>query len=313
MIREWAGFERARSWCQNRSVSASHPDADGPHGSEGGSPDFTTGEPPVSAPLAERTEILRASFGLAFYAAAFGASFGAVSIASGLSVLQTMVLSLVLFSGASQFAFVGVAATGSPFAAIPAALLLGVRNSFYGVTVSQVLRPRGLAKIWTAHFFIDETTAMTISQRSDRAKRYAYWASGLAMFSLWQVGSLGGALVGTAIDTRTFGLDAAAPAVFLALLWPALRTARARWVAGVSALIALVLIPLVPPGVPVVAAAAVAVVAGVQAARTVPKSDRRPASDEVRQGDASSSDGPETPQSETSPQEEQTPENGGRS
>jgi len=225
-------------------------------------------EPEADRPLAERGEILRAAFGLAFYAAAFGMSFGAVSVASGLSVAQSMVLSVVLFSGASQFAFVGVVATGSPFAAIPAALLLGLRNTFYGVTVSAVLRPRGLAKVWTAPFFIDETTAMTISQRSRRAKRYAFWASGVAMFTLWNAGSLSGALLGSAIDTRAFGLDAAAPAVFLALLWPALRSARARWVAGGSALVAFVLIPLVPPGVPVVAAAGIAVIAGIHAART---------------------------------------------
>lgn len=217
---------------------------------------------------AERATILRAAIGLGLYAGAFGMSFGAVSVGSGLSVAQTMVLSLVLFSGASQFAFVGVAAAGSPFAAIPAALLLGVRNAFYGVTLAEILSPRGWAKLWTAHFVIDETTGMAVAQTKPAAKRRAFWATGLILCCLWQLGSLAGALVGAAIDPADFGLDAAAPAVFLALLWPALRTAKARWVAGAGALVALVLIPLVPVGVPVVASAVVAVIAGLRPDRS---------------------------------------------
>ena len=113
----------------------------------------------------ERGTILRAAIGIGLYAAAFGASFAAVSVGSGLSVGQTMVLSLVMFSGASQFAFVGViAAGGSPFAAVPAALLLGVRNAFYGVPMSEILHPRGVRRLITAHFVIDETTAMAVGQ-----------------------------------------------------------------------------------------------------------------------------------------------------
>src|SRR5207253_2462375 len=85
---------------------------------------------PIDASLsqADRAAILRAAVGIGLYAGAFGASFGAVSVGSGLSVVQTMLLSLVMFTGASQFAFVGVIATGgSPFAAVAAALLLAVR------------------------------------------------------------------------------------------------------------------------------------------------------------------------------------------
>ena len=93
-----------------------------------------------------------------------------------------MVLSLVMFSGASQFAFVGViAAGGSPFAAVPAALLLGVRNAFYGVPMSEILHPRGLPDV-TAHFVIDETTAMAVGQATPAGKRYAFWATGLILF-----------------------------------------------------------------------------------------------------------------------------------
>lgn len=213
---------------------------------------------------AEHGPILRAAIGIGVYAGAFGMSFGAVSVGSGLTLAQTMVLSLVLFSGASQFAFVGLATVGgSPFAAIPTALLLGVRNAFYGVPLAEILHPRGLSGLWTAHFVIDETTAMAVGQRSPEARRYAFWATGLILFALWQLGSLAGALLGAAIDPSDFGLDAAAPAVFLALLWPALADRRARAVAVVGAGVALVLLPVAPTGVPVVAAAAVAVAAGL--------------------------------------------------
>jgi len=228
----------------------------------------------VSAPApgagawpAARAPILRAAVGLGLYAAAFGASFGAVAVGSGLSVAQTMVLSLVMFSGASQFAFVGVAAGGSPYAAVAPALLLGVRNAFYGVPMSQILRSRGLRRLGTAHFVIDETTAMAVGQSGPRAQRYAFWATGLVLCALWQLGSLAGALVGTAIDPATFGLDAAAPAVYLALLWPRLRTREARMVATAGAAVALALVPVAPSGVPVIAAAAVAVLAGFRPSR----------------------------------------------
>jgi 4-azaleucine resistance transporter AzlC len=224
----------------------------------------------MEEPLPERGLIFRAAIGIGLYAMAFGASFGAISVGSGLTVGQTMVLSLVMFTGASQSAFVGVAASGgSPFAAVPAALLLGVRNAFYGVPVSEILHPRGLARLWTAHFVIDETTAMAISQATPQAKRYAFWATGLILFSLWQLGSLAGALVGRAVNPADIGLDAAAPAVFLALLWPMLRRTEARWVALGGALLALALVPIAPPGVPVVASAIVALVGGLLPTRQV--------------------------------------------
>jgi branched chain amino acid efflux pump len=232
-------------------------------------------EPPTAepAPLPERAAILRAAIGLGLYAGVFGMSFGAVAISSGLSVGQAMLLSLVMFSGASQFGFAGVVASGgTPFAAVAAALLLGVRNAFYGVAVSEILAPRRLAKLWTAHFVIDETTAMALGQTNPRARRYAFWASGVILCALWQVGSLAGALVGSAIDPGSFGLDAAAPAVFLALLWPNLHRTDARLVAVGGVVVAVALVPVLPAGMPVVAAAAVAVIAGWRPRR----SDRSP-------------------------------------
>jgi 4-azaleucine resistance transporter AzlC len=225
---------------------------------------MTAGQPVPRDDFPERGEIVRSAIGLGLYAGVFGMSFGAVSVASGLSVAQSMVLSLVMFSGASQFAFVGVIASGgSPLAAIPAALLLGLRNAFYGVPLTDILRPRGWARLAAANFVIDETTAMAIAAPNRRAQRYAFWATGLALGLLWQTGSLAGALVGNAVDPATFGLDAAAPAVFLALLWPQLSSTKSRWVAVAGAVVALALVPLAPAGVPVIAAAGVALVAGL--------------------------------------------------
>jgi 4-azaleucine resistance transporter AzlC len=232
-------------------------------------PDPSEGRAGADAPGRQgRGAVLRAAVGIGLYAAAFGASFGAVATGSGLSLAQTMVLSLVLFSGASQFAFAGVvAAGGAPFAAAAAALLLGVRNAFYGVPLAEVLHPRGLRRLGTAHFVIDETTAMAVGQPTPALQRYAFWTTGVVLCALWQVGTLTGALVGRAVDPSDFGLDAAAPAVFLALLWPRLREAAARRVALAGAAVAVALVPVAPQGLPVVAAAGVAVLAGLRAPR----------------------------------------------
>jgi predicted branched-subunit amino acid permease len=133
--------------------------------------------------------------------------------------------------------------------------------------MSHILTPRGPRRIWTAHLVLDETTAMAIGQPTRPAQRYAFWVTGVILFVCWQLGSLAGALLGAAIDPADFGLDAAAPAVFLALLWPALRRRSGRLVALAGAAVALALVPFAPPGVPVLAAAAVALVAGLRPAR----------------------------------------------
>lgn len=224
-----------------------------------------TEDPDGAGDPGERRAVRRAAVSIGLYAAAFGASFGAVATGSGLSVGQAMVLSLVMFSGASQFAFSGVVgAGGSALTAVAASLLLGLRNAFYGVSLTSVLAPRGVARLWTAHFVIDETTAMAVGQRGRGLQRYAFWATGLTLFALWQVGTLVGALVGGAVDPADFGLDAAAPAVFLALLWPRLAEREARWVALAGAGVALALVPVAPQGVPVLAAAGVALLAGLR-------------------------------------------------
>ena len=226
-----------------------------------------SGPEAVGLPAAERTAVQRAVVGLGLYAVAFGASFGAVSASSGLSLAQTMMLSLVMFSGASQFAFVGVAATSAPLAAIPAALLLAVRNAFYGVPMSEILHPRTWRRLAAAQFVIDETTALAVGQPSRQAQRYAFWTAGMLLFTLWNLGTLAGALIGSAVDPSALGLDVAAPAAFLALIWGTLKKAENRWVALVAAALALAIVPIVPAGLPVLSAAVVAVVAGLLSVR----------------------------------------------
>ena len=223
-----------------------------------------------------RAKIRRDAVGMAAYAAAFGASFGAVSVASGLDVAQTMMLSLVMFSGASQFALIGViGGGGAGLAAAGAALLLGVRNTFYGIPMARILGKHGLRgrrRAIAAQLVIDETTAMAVGQDDPPAQRYAFWTTGVLLFLLWNTGSLVGAIGGLAMgDPATLGLDAVAPAAFLALLWPRLREPSARWVAVAGAAAATVLVPLLPPGVPVLAAAPVAVVAGLLPRRSAPE------------------------------------------
>jgi 4-azaleucine resistance transporter AzlC len=218
----------------------------------------------TSEPFPERAGITRAAAGIGLYAGAFGLTFGAVAATSGLSVSQAVAMSAVMFTGASQFALVGIlAAGGAPLAGLSAALLLGLRNAFYGVPVTRILGPRGLPRLWTAHFVIDETTAMAVAQPTPRAGRFAFWATGVTLYVLWTLGTLAGALVGGGIDTSALGLDAAAPAIFLALLWPQLSDDRARATALGAVVVTLGLIPVVPSGVPIVAAAGVAIAAGL--------------------------------------------------
>ena len=198
---------------------------------------------------------------------AYGVSFGALSIAAGLDVWQTAALSLLLFTGGSQFAFIGVlGAGGNPFAAVATSTFLGVRNGFYGVALAPVLRPlRGARKAWGAQVTIDESTAVALAQPHDEvaARRGGFWWTGVGVFIFWNAFTLVGAGLGSALgDPGKYGLDAAAAAAFLALLWPRLAPHRAKVVAGVAAIVALVLTPVVPAGIPILAAAVVAVVAG---------------------------------------------------
>ncbi|WP_328332096.1 MULTISPECIES: AzlC family ABC transporter permease [unclassified Streptomyces] len=201
--------------------------------------------------------VIRDALGVGVAVGLSGFAFGVTSAGSGLSLLQTCLLSLLVFTGASQFALVGaLAAGGSPFAAAAGAFFLGVRNTFYGLRLSQLLAlPRAL-RPFAAHWVIDETTAVTLAQPTRRAARIGFTATGLSLYVLWNLTTLLGAMGAQAIgDTGAWGLDAAGPAVFLALLAPMLRTPTERAVAGLAVVLGLGLLPLAPGGVPVLIAA----------------------------------------------------------
>ena len=219
----------------------------------------------------ERRSVLRDATGVGIAVGAYGIGFGALSVASGLSFAQTMALSLLMFTGASQFALVGViAAGGGSIAAGLTALLLGVRNSLYGLRIAPVLQVTGVKRAFAAQLTIDETTAMALARDEDafegRSARLAFWATGLSVYVFWNLATLIGALGAGALgDPRAFGLDAVIPAAFLALLWPRLK-GRDPWaIAIISAVVALALTPFLRPGLPVLAAALVAVIAGLRA------------------------------------------------
>jgi predicted branched-subunit amino acid permease len=224
---------------------------------------------PATADRALRAAVWRQAASIGIATGAYGLSFGALGVTSGLSLLQTCALSLLMFTGGSQFAFAGViGAGGSGVAAVATAGLLGARNGFYGLQMAPLLRPSGWRRPLAAQVTIDESTAVGLAQlalhpgRLDLA-RLGFWTTAGSVFALWNLSTVGGALLGDALgDPRRFGLDAAAAAAFIALLWPRLSTAVPRWVALGGAGTAAVLVPIAPAGVPVLAAALVGVAAG---------------------------------------------------
>jgi branched chain amino acid efflux pump len=208
---------------------------------------------------------VRDGLGVGFAVGLSGVAFGAAAVAAGLSVAQACALSLVAFSGASQFALVGVVAGGGNLiAGALGAVLLGGRNTLYGLRLAETLGVRGWRRPLTAHVVIDETTAVATAQDGRRAARAGFWATAISIFTVWNLMTLVGALGASQLgNPDTYGLDVVGPAAFLALLWPRLRSGAAeRRVAVLAALVAIATTPLLPPGVPVMLAA-VAALAGV--------------------------------------------------
>lgn len=234
---------------------------------------------------------MRDGVGLGAAVGLYGVAFGATAIASGLSVWQASVLSLLMFTGASQFALVGVlAAGGGPFGAVGSALLLGTRNSIYGLRLAELLSYRGWRRVAAAHWVIDETTAVTIRESDQGLARLAFLSSGATLFLLWNLTTLLGAL-----GAQSFGpvlqaaLDSLVPAAFLALLWPRLvrgaellREQRIVAVGGV--LIALALTPFVAPGLQIIVAA-LAVLLAIPGSSSPPEGTR-PGDSEAAAGGA---------------------------
>lgn len=205
------------------------------------------------------------SFGVGIATGAYGVSFGAIAVTSGFSVWQACALSLLVFSGASQFAVVGVVASGgAPMSGAATGLMLGTRNTMYGLKLASLLRLRGVRRIAGAQLVIDESTAMALKPKEPANARIGFFATGISIFVLWNLATLIGALGGRSIgDPSAYGLDAAVPAAFLALLWPRLTTTRARVTSLVAASLALLLVPVTWPGLPIIAAAGIAFLAAL--------------------------------------------------
>jgi len=211
-----------------------------------------------------RAAVVRTGLGVGVASGAYAVSFGALGVAAGLTIVQTCALSVLVFTGGSQFAFVGVVAGGgNPLSGAASAILLGARNGLYGVRLVPLLDVHGGRRLVAAQLTIDESTAVALANEDSgrRAGQLGFWVTGLAIFLLWNLGTLVGAVAGSAVgDPKDFGLDAAAPAAFLALLAPRLR-GRTEWTAAVlAAAVAVVAVPLVPAGLPVLVAAVVPVV-----------------------------------------------------
>jgi predicted branched-subunit amino acid permease len=210
--------------------------------------------------------VISNSLGVAAATGAYGVSFGAVGVAAGLSVAQTCALSLLLFSGASQFALAGVVASGgAPLAGALSAVLLGTRNALYGIRLGPLLGLRGWRRFVGAQVVIDESTAMAVGQPGPELARVGFWTTGVGVFVLWNTATAIGAVVGDTLgDPRAYGLDAAVSAAFLALLWPRLSTPAARLAALLAAGLAIGAVPLAPAGVPVLLSVVVALALGVR-------------------------------------------------
>ena len=210
----------------------------------------------------------RDSFSVSLTVGAYGIAFGAAGVAAGFSVFQSCLLSLLTFSGASQFAIVGViGAGGSALSGITTASLLGIRNGLYGLRMAPLLQVKGLRRVVAAQITIDESTGVALSQeeRGERAMRHGFWLTGFGVYIFWNIFTLIGALGAQAMgDPAAWGLDAAVPAAFLGLVWPRLKKNSDRILAASAALLSLALTPILPAGIPIISTAILAVIFGLR-------------------------------------------------
>lgn len=207
------------------------------------------------------------SVSVGFATGLYGISFGALSVTAGLDIWQTMALSLLMFSGGSQFAFVATFAVGG-IGALPAAItsawLLGIRNGFYALTLAPKLGVFGVMRALAAQLTIDESAAVSTSRESSMEQRKGFWLTGLSVFVFWNLATVLGGLLGKLItDPADFGLDAAAAAALFALVWPRLQTLVGATVGAVAMTTSVLLSLMLPTGIPVLAGAALGVVAGL--------------------------------------------------
>lgn len=208
---------------------------------------------------ARLTPAVRMGLSISLATGLYGISFGALAVAAGLDIWQAMALSALMFTGGSQFAFIGViAGGGAGSAALGAASLLGVRNAVYGMQMGQLLQPTGWRKWMAAQVTIDESAATASGQRDAAEQKRGFWTAGLGVFVLWNAFTLLGAWMGDALgDPRQWGLDGAAVAAFLGLLWPRLQQREPVSLALLCGLVTALAVPLLPPGLPILVAACV--------------------------------------------------------
>lgn len=211
---------------------------------------------------------IRDSLSVSITVGAYGIAFGAASVAAGFSILQTCLLSLLTFSGASQFAIVGVIGSdGGALSGIATATLLGFRNGLYGLRMSPLLKTKGIKRILAAHITIDESTGVALSQESlgQDAMRSGFWLTGVGVFVFWNLFTLVGAIGAQSMgNPAAWGLDAAVPAAFLGLVWPRLTSLSDRILAFGAMGLALGLTPILPAGLPIIATAFLALAIGMR-------------------------------------------------
>jgi predicted branched-subunit amino acid permease len=218
--------------------------------------------------ISARNEIVRNAASIGIAVAMYGVSFGALGTTTGLTIPQTMALSLLMFTGASQFTLVSTLASGgTALTAVVASWLMGTRNAAYSMRMTPILKAKGPGRLVAVQLTIDESTAMGLAQDEaafeGRASRLAFWATGLSVYLLWNLATFIGAVSVSSIgDPKSFGLDAAIAAGLFALVWPQIKSRIDLSVALGGALIALALTPFVSPGVPVLAAALVSIIVG---------------------------------------------------
>jgi len=208
----------------------------------------------------------KTALSVAFTVGLYGAAFGAAGVTAGFSILQTCLLSLLLFSGASQFAVVGImGAGGAAISAIATATLLGFRNALYGLQMAPILKVSGIKRVLAAQITIDESTAVATLQENDADRRRGFYITGVGVYIFWNLFTFLGALGASAIgDPSVWGLDAAVPAAFCGLIWPRLKNKTHFIVSAVAIAWALALTPVSPAGIPIITTVILAVIFGLK-------------------------------------------------
>ena len=214
----------------------------------------------------KKNQVDRTALSVAFTVGLYGAAFGAAGVTAGFSILQTCLLSILLFSGASQFAVVGImGAGGSAVSAIATATLLGFRNALYGLQMAPILKVKGLKRILAAQITIDESTAVATLQENDADRRRGFYITGIGVYVFWNLFTFLGALGASAIgDPSVWGLDAAVPAAFCGLIWPRLKNKTHFVVSAVAIAWALILTPITAAGIPIITTVLLAVIFGLK-------------------------------------------------